>query len=101
MSAAPAGWPGRPLPLGATVRDGGTNFAVASEVAGGITLCLFDAAGTETLQAEVNSEGLIEFGDEGGRQLANPLANAFDGHGADLLGPRFSVTGQPGLASGQ
>ncbi len=48
MSAAPAGWPGRPFPLGATVLDGGTNFAVASEVAGGITLCLFDAAGTET-----------------------------------------------------
>ena len=48
MSAAPAGWPGRPFPLGATVLDRGTNFAVASEVAGGITLCLFDAAGTET-----------------------------------------------------
>jgi len=44
----PAGLPGRPFPIGATVSGGGTNFAVASEVADGITLCLFDAAGTET-----------------------------------------------------
>jgi pullulanase/glycogen debranching enzyme len=32
--------PGRPYPLGATVIGGGTNFAVASEVAHGITLCM-------------------------------------------------------------
>ena len=47
------GLPGSPFPLGATLhRDrehgGGTNFAVASEVAAGLTLCLFDAAGHET-----------------------------------------------------
>ena len=40
--------PGRPFPLGATVRDGGVNFAVASSAASGMTLCLFDDAGTET-----------------------------------------------------
>jgi isoamylase len=40
--------PGRPVPLGATVRDGGTNFAVASGAAAGMTLCLFDDAGAET-----------------------------------------------------
>jgi isoamylase len=40
--------PGRPFPLGATVRDGGTNFAVASGAASGMTLCLFDDAGAET-----------------------------------------------------
>src|SRR5262245_36657294 len=34
--------PGRHYPLGATPRDGGTNFAVASSVADGIALCLFD-----------------------------------------------------------
>jgi len=40
--------PGRPAPLGATPRDGGTNFAVASGIAEAIELCLFDTAGTET-----------------------------------------------------
>ena len=41
-------WPGSPFPLGATPRDDGVNFAVASEVAHGVELCLFDAAGVET-----------------------------------------------------
>jgi len=40
-------WPGRPFPLGATAGADGTNFAVASSVADGVMLCLFDAAGTE------------------------------------------------------
>ena len=37
--------PGSQFPLGATVTDTGTNFAVASAVADGMLLCLFDAAG--------------------------------------------------------
>ncbi len=40
--------PGSPFPLGATPREGGTNFAVESGVAEGILLCLFDATGAET-----------------------------------------------------
>jgi isoamylase len=40
--------PGSQFPLGATVVAGGTNFAVASAVADGMLLCLFDAAGAET-----------------------------------------------------
>ena len=44
--------PGRPFPLGATPGEhlgaAGTNFAIASTVAGSVTLCLFDKAGTET-----------------------------------------------------
>ena len=40
--------PGSQFPLGATVRDGGTNFAVASSVADGMLLCLFDDGGAET-----------------------------------------------------
>jgi glycogen operon protein len=40
--------PGSQFPLGATPRDGGTNFAVASGVADAMTLCLFDGAGKET-----------------------------------------------------
>jgi isoamylase len=38
-------WPGRPYPLGATPGPDGTNFAVSSSIAEGVTLCLFDAAG--------------------------------------------------------
>ena len=40
--------PGRPAPLGATPGDAGTNFAVASGIAEGVELCLFDDAGAET-----------------------------------------------------
>jgi len=40
--------PGSEFPLGATVTGTGTNFAVASGVADGMLLCLFDEAGTET-----------------------------------------------------
>jgi glycogen operon protein len=40
--------PGTPFPLGATAGDGGTNFAVASEAADGVDLCLLDEAGAET-----------------------------------------------------
>jgi isoamylase len=39
---------GRPAPLGATPRDGGVNFAVASGVADAVEVCLFDGGGGET-----------------------------------------------------
>jgi len=39
--------PGQPYPLGATLRDGGVNFAVVSEHASRIDLCLFDDGGAE------------------------------------------------------
>jgi glycogen operon protein len=53
MSAMPAvkaipTFPGDQFPLGATVSGPGTNFAVASEVADGLLLCLFDEKGVET-----------------------------------------------------
>ena len=41
-------WPGKAYPLGATYDGSGTNFAVFSEVAEKVELCLFDADGTET-----------------------------------------------------
>ena len=40
--------PGNRTHLGATVRDGGVNFAVASTVAESVAVCLFDADGRET-----------------------------------------------------
>ena len=45
-------FPGTPFPLGATpgkrLGIAGTNFAIASGVATGVTLCLFDEVGAET-----------------------------------------------------
>jgi isoamylase len=39
-----AAWPGAPFPLGATPRPGGTNFAIATEVADAVELCLVTPA---------------------------------------------------------
>jgi isoamylase len=41
-------WPGRPWPLGATPGEAGTNFAVVSEIAEQVVLCLFDQGGAQT-----------------------------------------------------
>src|SRR5690606_18761223 len=40
-------WPGHAYPLGATYDGSGTNFALFTEVADKVELCLFDADGTE------------------------------------------------------
>jgi pullulanase/glycogen debranching enzyme len=40
--------PGSPFPLGATWDGKGTNFALYSENASGVELCLFDESGAET-----------------------------------------------------
>ncbi len=41
-------WPGGPYPLGATYDGAGTNFALFSEIADKVELCLFDEDGAET-----------------------------------------------------
>ncbi len=41
-------WPGRPYPLGATYDGQGVNFALFSDHAHGVELCLFDINGNET-----------------------------------------------------
>jgi isoamylase len=46
--AATAVWPGDSYPLGATYDGAGTNFALFSEVAERVELCLFDDDGTES-----------------------------------------------------
>ena len=45
-------WPGGPYPLGATYDGAGTNFALFSEVAERVELCLFDDDGAETRVAD-------------------------------------------------
>jgi isoamylase len=47
--SAPEIWPGTPYPLGATYDGAGTNFAVFSEIAESVDLCLFDDDDVETV----------------------------------------------------
>ncbi|XVU20723.1 glycogen debranching protein GlgX [Actinoplanes sp. CA-054009] len=55
-------WPGNPYPLGATYDGGGTNFALFSEVAERVELCLFDDDGTETRIDLPEREALVWHG---------------------------------------
>ncbi|GIE97262.1 glycogen debranching protein GlgX [Paractinoplanes rishiriensis] len=55
-------WPGNAYPLGATYDGGGTNFALFSEVAERVELCLFDDDGTETRVDLPEREALVWHG---------------------------------------
>jgi glycogen operon protein len=55
-------WPGNPYPLGAAYDGGGTNFALFSEVAERVELCLFDDAGNETRVGLPEREALVWHG---------------------------------------
>ena len=46
-------WPGEPYPLGATWDGEGVNFALFSENAERVELCLFDASGNETERIQI------------------------------------------------
>jgi glycogen operon protein len=52
-------WPGEAYPLGATYDGAGTNFALFSEVAEKVELCLFDAAGRETRLELTEVDGYV------------------------------------------
>jgi isoamylase len=52
-------WPGTAYPLGATWDGSGTNFALFSEVAERVQLCLFDAAGAETQLDLTEVDGFV------------------------------------------
>jgi isoamylase len=55
-------WPGNPYPLGATYDGGGTNFAIFSEVAERVELCLFDDDDRETRIDLPEREALVWHG---------------------------------------
>ncbi len=55
-------WPGSPYPLGSTFDGGGTNFAIFSEVAESIELCLFDESGAARTVALPERDGLVWHG---------------------------------------
>ena len=64
LDAQVAGWrsvhplPGEPYPLGATCRDGGTNFAIYSARATAVELCLYrgDQPGTEVMRFSMREQ---------------------------------------------
>jgi glycogen operon protein len=55
-------WPGTPYPLGATYDGVGTNFAMFSEVAERVELCLFDDQGEETRITLPEVDGFVHHG---------------------------------------
>ncbi|MFH7242304.1 MAG: glycogen debranching protein GlgX [Spirulina sp.] len=55
-------WPGRPHPLGATWDGQGTNFALFSENATAVELCLFDDRGQETRLSLTEVENYVWHG---------------------------------------
>ena len=55
-------WPGKAYPLGATYDGAGTNFALFSEVAEQVELCLFDDAGAETRFTLPEVDGFVWHG---------------------------------------
>ena len=52
-------WPGGPYPLGATYDGAGTNFALFSEIAESVELCLFEADGSETRVPMTERDALV------------------------------------------
>ena len=52
-------WPGSAYPLGATFDGSGTNFALFSEIAEKVELCLFDDDGNETRVAFAESDAYV------------------------------------------
>lgn len=55
-------WPGHDYPLGATFDGSGTNFALFSEVAERVELCLLDEDGTETRVDLPETDGFVWHG---------------------------------------
>ena len=55
----PEVWPGKAYPLGASYDGSGTNFAVFSEVAERVELCLFDDQGSETRVSLPEVDGFV------------------------------------------
>lgn len=55
-------WPGKAYPLGATYDGAGTDFALFSEVADRVEVCLFDADGTESRVPLIEVDGFVWHG---------------------------------------
>ncbi|MGN6324711.1 glycogen debranching protein GlgX [Pseudolysinimonas sp.] len=62
QASAPQVWPGTAYPLGATFDGNGTNFALFSEIAEKVELCLVDDDGTETRVPLTEVDGYVWHG---------------------------------------
>ena len=75
-------WPGTAYPLGATYDGAGTNFALFSEVAEQVELCLFDSDGTESRIALREVDGFVWhaylLGIEPGQRYGYRVHGAYD-----------------------
>ena len=80
-------WPGTAYPLGATFDGSGTNFAVFSEIADKVELCLFDDDGTETRVDLVEIDGYVW-------HAYLPMAQPGQRYGYRMHGPYDPKAGQ-------
>ena len=96
VSLVSAVWPGRPYPLGATWDGEGVNFALFSEHAQKVELCLFDAKGRRELQrvalARAHRPGLARLPARGapGPALRLPRARPVRARGRGIASTRTS-----------
>jgi len=80
-------WPGKAYPLGATYDGSGTNFAVFSEAAEKVELCLFAADGTESRVTLPEVDGFVWHG-------FIPNIEPGQRYGYRVYGPYDPVAGQ-------
>jgi isoamylase len=80
-------WPGKAYPLGATYDGSGTNFAIFSEVAEKVELCLFDADGNESRMPLNEVDGFVWHG-------FLPTVEPGQRYGYRVHGPYDPSTGQ-------
>ncbi len=83
---------GRPYPLGATSHADGVNFAVFSQHATKVTLCLCDANGTETDRVDLpERDGHVWHGFISGLAPGQQYGFRVDGPYAPKEGHRFNA----------
>src|SRR5690349_9694051 len=84
-------WPGKAYPLGATYDGFGTNFAVFSEVAEQVELCLFDRDGVQTRITLPEVDGFIWHGYvpyvEPGQHYGYRVHGPYDPHAGHRCNP--------------
>ena len=86
-------WPGTPYPLGATFDGTGTNFAVFSEVAERVELCLLDDDGVET-RLELTEVDLSAIAND----VASVQRHSYAGMAVDLrIAPGLRALADEGL----
>src|ERR1700721_2197224 len=81
-------WPGAAYPLGATWDGWGSNFALFSEAAEAVELCLFDDSGAETRVGLTEVDGFVWHG-------YLPAISPGQGYGYRGHGPHSPRTGPP------